>query len=178
LYNTRSNCFPEARFPSAVVHQCHKITKAAPCPLNFILQGYKMEEEQVKPQNDTAFTDDDDDPPTLSSHALAALKEFLQQQQPITDQTSQTDGEGSETGEKVALVAEDWRLSQFWYDPLTAETVANEVLALLTNPSSLAVCIACPTLYAYIKVLHKIETFELGFASFFDGLLLIFLVFG
>lgn len=138
-----------------------------------------MEEEQVKPQNDTAFTeDDDDDPPTLSSHALAALKEFLQQQQPITDQTSQTDGEGSETGEKVALVAEDWRLSQFWYDPLTAETVANEVLALLTNPSSLAVCIACPTLYAYIKVVHKIETFELGFASFFDGLLLIFLVFG
>ncbi|KAL9373856.1 hypothetical protein Peur_033476 [Populus x canadensis] len=110
-----------------------------------------MEEEQVKPQNDTAFTEDDDDPPTLSSHALAALKEFLQQQQPITDQTSQTDGEGSETGEKVALVAEDWRLSQFWYDPLTAETVANEVLALLTNPSSLAVCIACPTLYAYIK---------------------------
>uniref|UniRef100_A0A6M2E982 Protein-lysine N-methyltransferase n=1 Tax=Populus davidiana TaxID=266767 RepID=A0A6M2E982_9ROSI len=112
-----------------------------------------MEEEQVKPQNDTAFTEDDDDPPTLSSHALAALKEFLQQQQPqpITDQTSQTDGGGSETGEKVALVAEDWRLSQFWYEPLTAETVANEVLALLTNPSSLAVCIACPTLYAYIK---------------------------
>ena len=136
-----------------------------------------MEEEQVKPQNDTVFTEDDDDPPTLSLHTLAALKEFLQQQQPITDQTAQTDGEGSETGEKVALIAEDWRLSQFWYDQLTAETVANEVHALLSNPSSLAICIACPTLYAYIKVVHQIETFELGFASLFDALLLTFLGF-
>ncbi|CAK7342183.1 unnamed protein product [Dovyalis caffra] len=108
-----------------------------------------MEDEQVEPQ---VFADHEDDPPVLSSHALAALKEFLQeQQQLITDQTAQTGGEGTETGNRVALVAEDWRLSQFWYDQLTAETVANEVLTLLNNPSSLAACIACPTLFAYIK---------------------------
>ncbi|KAI6696593.1 hypothetical protein NL676_016712 [Syzygium grande] len=83
---------------------------------------------------------DGGDAPTLSSQALAALQEFLREQ-------SQSPAEQSE----VALVTEDWRLSQFWYDRETAETVANEVLALCSGSPSRVACIACPTLYAYLK---------------------------
>ncbi|EEF30800.1 EEF1A lysine methyltransferase 1 [Ricinus communis] len=106
----------------------------------------------TKPVNDTVLSrddkEDDDEPPMLSSHALAALREFLQEQN--FKETEEPEEE------KVSLVTEDWRLSQFWYDPLTAETIANEVIHLLGNSDSnrRAACIACPTLYAYMK---KIE---------------------
>ncbi|KAJ8754463.1 hypothetical protein K2173_005624 [Erythroxylum novogranatense] len=114
-------------------------------------------EEQPKTISQYTYNErgDDDDPPTLSSHALAALKEFVEEQ----NRTVARDEEEEEVAEKVCLVAEDWRLSQFWYDPLTAETVAQEVIALVchfdnTDSSSLrrrVACVACPTLYAYIK---------------------------
>ncbi|KAL2534498.1 methyltransferase [Abeliophyllum distichum] len=96
------------------------------------------------PQNDIVIDDDDDDPPILSSQALEALKEFLaEQNRPVVE---------SPTAEEVALVAEDWRLSQFWYDRDTAETIAREVIILCQNVGSPSVaCIACPTLYAYLK---------------------------
>ncbi|KAL0333575.1 UNVERIFIED_CONTAM: EEF1A lysine methyltransferase 1 [Sesamum angustifolium] len=88
--------------------------------------------------------DDEDDVPMLSSQALEALKEFLAEQN--------RELEAADDVEEVALVAEDWRLSQFWYDLRTAETVAAEVAALCqTLPSPLVSCIACPTLYAYLK---------------------------
>ncbi|KGN48324.1 EEF1A lysine methyltransferase 1 [Cucumis sativus] len=94
--------------------------------------------------------DVDDDPPLLSSHALAALKEFLAEQtQPSTEPHLEN---GVSEDSEVALVAEDWRLSQFWYDRVTAETVADEVLTLCQNFDSPRVaCIACPTLYTYLK---------------------------
>ncbi|KDP21921.1 hypothetical protein JCGZ_03059 [Jatropha curcas] len=117
-----------------------------------------MEEELGRQRNDCVLNEDnDDDPPMLSSYALAALTEFLEEQNQFDVDERSEDTVGGETGEQVALVAEDWRLSQFWYDPLTAETVAKEVIALLTNGTNSncrAACIACPTLYAYIK---KIE---------------------
>ncbi|CAI9097513.1 OLC1v1033959C1 [Oldenlandia corymbosa var. corymbosa] len=94
------------------------------------------------PQNDPI---EDDDPPMLSSHALEALKEFLSEQK---RQESLAEVEE----EDVALVTEDWRLSQFWYDRDTAETVAKEVITLCHSLDSPSVaCIACPTLYAYLK---------------------------
>lgn len=98
-------------------------------------------------QNDGAVFDDDI--PQLSSHALEALREFIAEQNRTVVEASS----GEQPEEEVALVAEDWRLSQFWYDRETAETVAREVLALcetLEFPS--VACIACPTLYAYLKV--------------------------
>ncbi|KAJ4825413.1 hypothetical protein Tsubulata_030907 [Turnera subulata] len=126
-----------------------------------------MAAEPEKPQNGSTSAYDDDDEPVLSSHALAALKEFLEEQQqqnhpspPVVDQTAESEGGETAGGGKVALVAEDWRLSQFWYDPLTAETVAKEVISLLSqnknsnsnsNSTNRAACISCPTLYAYIK---------------------------
>lgn len=92
--------------------------------------------------------DDDDEAPTLSSHALEALKEFLAEQNRAVEEATSAAAE-----DDVALVSEDWRLSQFWYNRETAETVANEVLNLCRSIDSPAVaCIACPTLYAYLKV--------------------------
>ncbi|GKE11066.1 protein-lysine N-methyltransferase N6AMT2 [Tanacetum coccineum] len=90
----------------------------------------------------------DDDSPSLSAHTLAALKQFLSEQ----NTSSLSDG-GATLAEEVALVTEDWRLSQFWYDRETAETVAREVHALYTSLDStpLVACIACPTLYVYLK---------------------------
>ncbi|KAH7554225.1 hypothetical protein JRO89_XS12G0137600 [Xanthoceras sorbifolium] len=105
-----------------------------------------MEELRVDncPKNDDV---EDDDRPMLSSQALAALQEFL------AEQNQAVDADRRETeSEAVALVAEDWRLSQFWYDALTAETVAKEVVSLCGADSDCRVaCIACPTLYAYLK---------------------------
>ncbi|KAA8518414.1 hypothetical protein F0562_015888 [Nyssa sinensis] len=95
---------------------------------------------------------DDGDPPMLSSQALEALKEFLSEQKRalVADDDTTVDGGGSQ--EEVALVAEDWRLSQFWYDRETAETIAREVLTLCESTGSPSVvCVACPTLYAYLK---------------------------
>lgn len=91
-----------------------------------------------------AYDDDDsendDGPPMLSSQALEALKEFL------------VDGTLEKDASEVPLLTEDWRLSQFWYDRETAETVSKEVIALCRNcPDSRVACIACPTLYAYLK---------------------------
>lgn len=88
----------------------------------------------------------DDDPPMLSSHTLEALKEFL------SEQGRATVSEETEDDDEVALVSEDWRLSQFWYNKHTAETIATEIVTLSQTMDCPAVaCIACPTLYAYIK---------------------------
>ncbi|KAI9090673.1 hypothetical protein K1719_028526 [Acacia pycnantha] len=101
---------------------------------------------------------DDDDPPVLSSQALAALKEFLSEQNhSVADSDVATTGGDSE----VALVCEDWRLSQFWYSAETAKTLAEEVITLCqgTDHSRVA-CIACPTLFAYLKVILDLNFFS------------------
>lgn len=102
------------------------------------------EQHELNPNSVTELSEDDDTP-VLSSHALSALKEFLSEQQ------SHSDAAGDDS-EEVSLVSEDWRLSQFWYDSETAKTVAEEVLTLCSNGvDSRVACIACPTLYAYLK---------------------------
>ncbi|KAF9596214.1 hypothetical protein IFM89_007896 [Coptis chinensis] len=86
----------------------------------------------------------------LSSHTLEALKEFLNEQQ----QNHLEEKETSSSSSEVALVAEDWRLSQFWYDQHTAETIVREIQLLCADDTSSCsvACIACPTLYAYLKL--------------------------
>lgn len=91
----------------------------------------------------TDADEDDDDPPMLSSQALDALKEYL---------SEQNQSPSGSTGSGITLVAEDWRLSQFWYDTETAEIIAKEVLDLCLSTQSPVAFIACPTLYAYLKV--------------------------
>ncbi|XP_020266031.1 protein-lysine N-methyltransferase N6AMT2 [Asparagus officinalis] len=90
----------------------------------------------------TAVNEDDDDPPLLSSRALEALREFLSEQSSARDE---------EKEEEVKLVSEDWRLSQFWYDRETAETICEEIRVLWESTGSSVACVACPTLYAYLK---------------------------
>ncbi|XP_047318839.1 EEF1A lysine methyltransferase 1 [Impatiens glandulifera] len=94
--------------------------------------------------------EDDDDLPTLSSHTLEALKQFLSEQ---TQVQVDDDANSAQVNDKeVSLVTENWNLSQFWYDQETAETIAKEVLHLSQLfDSPYAACVACPTLYAYIK---------------------------
>lgn len=98
----------------------------------------------------TLVDDDDDDLPTLSSHTLEALKEFLSEKSRV--QVDDDDNSAEVNDEEVALVTENWNLSQFWYEQETAETVAKEVLHLSQLfESPYVACVACPTLYAYIK---------------------------
>ncbi|CAN0879169.1 EEF1A lysine methyltransferase 1 [Linum grandiflorum] len=106
-----------------------------------------MEEQQTL-RHEIAGEEEEDEAPTLSSHALAALHEFLAEQSRSEEAEETNGGETS-----VELVSEDWRLSQFWYDKSTAETVANEVISLCRDggENRRVACIACPTLYAYIK---------------------------
>ncbi|OVA00863.1 DNA methylase [Macleaya cordata] len=108
--------------------------------------GAEMERERAS--NIEKPEIEDDDQPMLSSQALEALKEFLSEQNKQSQSISEENGGDSE---EVDLVVEDWRLSQFWYDRETAETVAEEVRSLSASTSSPVVCIACPTLYAYLK---------------------------
>ncbi|XP_008789879.1 EEF1A lysine methyltransferase 1 [Phoenix dactylifera] len=92
--------------------------------------------------------EDDDDPPFLSSRALDALREFLTEKQ-SSARVEEEEGDGR--SEEVRLLAEDWRLSQFWYDRETAETVAEEIRGLCASTSSVVACVACPTIYVYLK---------------------------
>ncbi|XP_068307877.1 uncharacterized protein [Pyrus communis] len=103
------------------------------------------------PNHRNVASDDDDDAPTLSLQALEALKEFLGEQTQSSPDTAAESREADSTG--PALIAEDWRLSQFWYDPRTAQTLAQEVLTLCNSATASArvACVACPSLYAYLK---------------------------
>ncbi|XP_028777574.1 EEF1A lysine methyltransferase 1-like [Neltuma alba] len=109
-------------------------------------------------ESSSPSVDDDDDPPVLSSQALAALKEFLAEQNHSGADSDVATGGDSE----VELVSEDWRMSQFWYSTDTAKTLAEEVITLCqgTDHSRVA-CIACPTLYAYLKKMHPNVSLQL-----------------
>jgi len=107
-----------------------------------------MEDERVS--EEVRREEEDDDVPQLSAAAMEALREFLAEQQRPEEQD---EGEG---GGRVELVAEDWRLSQFWYDERTARALVEEVVRLVSPSGSgsaagAVACIACPTLYAYLK---------------------------
>lgn len=104
-------------------------------------------------QNDA---EDDDDAPTLSLQALEALKEFLtEQSQNSNDTAAESHGTETAPASTPALISEDWRMSQFWYDHHTAQTLAQEVLTLCKSDSqslsTRVACVACPSLYAYLK---------------------------
>uniref|UniRef100_A0A0E0D6V1 Protein-lysine N-methyltransferase n=1 Tax=Oryza meridionalis TaxID=40149 RepID=A0A0E0D6V1_9ORYZ len=113
-----------------------------------------VEEERVRGEDE----EEEDDRPQLSAAAMAALLEVLLEQR----RDGGEEGEEGGGGGGVELVAEDWRLSQFWYDERTARALAEEVVRLvsLSGPASSAAaaaaaaavaCVACPTLYAYLK---------------------------
>ncbi|KAK4345853.1 hypothetical protein RND71_036029 [Anisodus tanguticus] len=70
-----------------------------------------METDKDTIQNDVVLQADEDTP-TLNSHALEALKEFLAEQNRALSEPSSAAAEQL-AEDDVALVSEDWRLSQF-----------------------------------------------------------------
>merc|ERR1719379_991436 len=97
--------------------------------------------------------DDDDDIPQLSSNALAALQEFLQERQAQEQEEEEEQiaaAAGSFSTEKeLRHVTEDWQLSQFWYTDATAASLAKEALTAAGDRGRVA-CVSCPTLYKAI----------------------------
>jgi len=104
--------------------------------------------------------DDDDDIPQLSSNALAALQEFLQERQAQEQEEEEEQiaaAAGSFSTEKeLRHVTEDWQLSQFWYTDATAAALAQEALTAAGDRGRVA-CVSCPTLYKAIVDSVKAE---------------------
>ncbi|KAI5004974.1 hypothetical protein ZWY2020_032217 [Hordeum vulgare] len=80
-------------------------------------------------------------------------------------------------GEGVELVAEDWRLSQFWYNERTARDLSEEVAHLASGlpagGSAAVAYVACPTLYAYLRksspdVLARLLEYDERFGQYGD----------
>ena len=95
---------------------------------------------------------DDDTPPQLSAAALAALGAFYQEREEAEKRFRELAAAAEDAfvvGTKA--IAEDWQLSQFWYDDATAETLARLSLKHAGN-DGLILCISAPTAFAKIKV--------------------------
>jgi hypothetical protein len=112
-----------------------------------------------------AMADADDDMPRLSSHALAALREFMAEsvlihrrpgaaaaKDRLPDETEEEEEEDSR-----CVLPEDWRLSQFWYDPRTSFVVSQELEHLSKASDSPVACISCPSLYVELKVRSSVS---------------------
>ncbi|KMT11627.1 hypothetical protein BVRB_5g109410 [Beta vulgaris subsp. vulgaris] len=130
------------------------------------------EEQQTQTETETEthtqtttmkVAEEEDDPPTLSPYALEALQQFLSSQSKREDEQKQ---QQEENDGAMPLLPEDWRMSQFWYSPETAISVAQEVFSLLSHfphsdvPPSVA-CVSCPTLFLYLKKLYPTMSMQL-----------------
>lgn len=93
---------------------------------------------------------DENDEPKLCASTLAALHEFYAEHAVMVQETSsQQDSDPS----RVVMPAEDWQLSQFWYDDQTATLLAQEALCAVNNSGRIA-CISCPTLYTRLVAMN------------------------
>nr|XP_032833481.1 EEF1A lysine methyltransferase 1 [Petromyzon marinus]XP_032833483.1 EEF1A lysine methyltransferase 1 [Petromyzon marinus] len=94
--------------------------------------------------------DDDDDEPRLSTHALAALREFYAEQ-----------GEKEAAGDVGAQAEhedppENWQLSQFWYTEETATALAREAVEA-AGPQGRVACVCAPSVFRALLRLRKSE---------------------
>jgi hypothetical protein len=106
--------------------------------------------------------DDDDDDLILSPAAQAALAEFLAERQAKESVEHEAPPEPQDLS--IDAFPEDWqvlpktpfrsltlKLSQFWYDDETAETLAKELLHGAT-PDTVIAIISAPSVYPKIMV--------------------------
>ncbi|KAJ1649137.1 EEF1A lysine methyltransferase 1 [Dispira simplex] len=106
---------------------------------------------------------DDYDDLQLSGYTLAALQEFMQEQQlaqgkvatPSTLATA--DSKDSEVDNNMSKFPEDWKLSQFWYHDTTAEFYAQFALQCAAIQGPIAF-ISSPTAFIKLKELEKEST--------------------
>ncbi|XP_036601588.1 EEF1A lysine methyltransferase 1 [Trichosurus vulpecula] len=90
---------------------------------------------------------DDDDIPQLSSHTLAALQEFYdEQQQRKTDP-------GEDNKYNIGVIEENWQLSQFWYSEETALRLATEAIIAAGKGGRIA-CVSAPSVYQKLRELN------------------------
>ena len=99
----------------------------------------------------------DDDTPTLRADTLAALQAFLAEQQA---QKAREEAEAEDTSASLAT-AEDWELSQFWYDEDTSLQLARELITVSeeiqerTRADRVKIaCISCPSIYKALRSLR------------------------
>lgn len=98
--------------------------------------------------------DSDDEPLTLSSHALAALREFKTEETARKEQFAKLFQELETRFDELKKVSiddfkEDWQLSQFWYADETADILAKALLEGADEDT--VVCIAsAPSVYAAV----------------------------
>lgn len=100
--------------------------------------------------------DSDDEPLTLSSHALAALQLFRNEEKTRKEQFAKLYQELEDRFDQVTIddFKEDWQLSQFWYTDETAEILAKALLEGADKDT--VICIAsAPSVYAAVKKLPK-----------------------
>ncbi|KAI5949899.1 EFM5 [Candida jiufengensis] len=115
----------------------------------------------------SGFGDDDDDEPiTLSSHALAALQEFKQEEKSRLEKfeslykASEEKFDNKQCNEEANITIddfkEDWQLSQFWYSDETAKILGKALLEG-ADEDTIIVIASAPSVYAAIKQLPKDE---------------------
>ncbi|OTA99949.1 hypothetical protein M426DRAFT_324687 [Hypoxylon sp. CI-4A] len=103
------------------------------------------------------MTDSDDEPITLSSDALAALKEFYGERDAHAEKfeklkaaaEEQHDAAGSQPLSMEAFT-EDWNESQFWYSDETATLLAKQLLDGVREDEVVAV-VSAPSVFVALK---------------------------
>ena len=97
--------------------------------------------------------DDEDDMPQLSAETFSVLQEFYKEQEVKEQIVSDLNLSSSENKiNELNAISEDWQLSQFWYDDVTAFDFASEVMRVAGgSPEFKIACVSCPTLYMAIK---------------------------
>ncbi|KAB0792329.1 hypothetical protein PPYR_14288 [Photinus pyralis] len=80
---------------------------------------------------------EDDDPPQLSAETFLALQEFYNEQNAKEAQLQ---------ADTPTEIAEDWQLSQFWYDAKTTNVLVDVGLKRV-GPDGRIALISCPTLF-------------------------------
>lgn len=111
------------------------------------------------------MSDSEDEMITLSSHALAALQEFKQEEkdrlakfEALYKESENKFDQQQEKPQVVSIDAfqEDWQLSQFWYADETAKILGKALLEG-ADEDTVVVIASAPSVYAAIKQLPEDE---------------------